>query len=203
MKTDFLKYYSDYINPKSILEAELITVSDLDIPSNSNGINREGYTYGQLKKSPIIPELYSIISNPKVRNYIDLCNQRNSDKDFLMYKVNGEYCFWNFRIGPVVALPDESLLREIISKNTFTSDLLSNKSLTARTIRDISYQILQNKIALDCGVSFMEAKNIIGNVLDCAPHEDISGYIFMVPNWAHSWFRHKGYVSKMIETLNS
>lgn len=40
--------------------------------------------------------------------------------------------------------------------------------------------------------------SLFGNQLDCAPHEDISGYIFMVPNWAHKWFRHNGYVSKMI-----
>ena len=41
-------------------------------------------------------------------------------------------------------------------------------------------------------------RNITYNQLDCAPHEDISGYIFMVPNWAHKWFRHNGYVSKML-----
>ena len=33
------------------------------------------------------------------------------------------------------------------------------------------------------GTSVQEAADIIGNQLDCAPHEDISGYIFMVPNW--------------------
>ena len=49
------------------------------------------------------------------------------------------------------------------------------------------------------GTSVQEAADIIGNQLDCAPHEDISGYIFMVPNWAHKWFRHNGYVSRMLK----
>ena len=35
-------------------------------------------------------------------------------------------------------------------------------------------------------------------MLDYVPHEDISGYVYMVPNWAHRWFRHKGYLSAML-----
>ena len=35
-------------------------------------------------------------------------------------------------------------------------------------------------------------------MLDCVPHEDISGYVYMVPNWAHKWFRHRGYVSTIL-----
>ncbi|MDE6511152.1 MAG: hypothetical protein K2L00_03545 [Muribaculaceae bacterium] len=42
----------------------------------------------------------------------------------------------------------------------------------------------------------------IGNMLDCFPNEDISGYVYMVPNWAHRWFRHKGYVSAMVHLVN-
>lgn len=43
-----------------------------------------------------------------------------------------------------------------------------------------------------------QAASAIGNMLDCVPHEDISGYVYMVPNWAHKWFRHRGYVSTIL-----
>lgn len=43
-----------------------------------------------------------------------------------------------------------------------------------------------------------KAASVIGNMLDCVPHEDISGYVYMVHNWAHCWFRHRGFVAAML-----
>ena len=42
-------------------------ISDSDVPAGSGGINREGYTYAQLRRQPIIPEVIRGISNPVVR----------------------------------------------------------------------------------------------------------------------------------------
>jgi hypothetical protein len=42
-------------------------VSDSDVPSGSGGINRERYTYGELRRQPIIPELMRGITNAGVR----------------------------------------------------------------------------------------------------------------------------------------
>jgi hypothetical protein len=53
------------------------------------------------------------------------------------------------------------------------------------------------------GSTDREAALAIGNQLDCAPHEDISGTMFLVPNWAHKWFRHDGYVSRLLASLNN
>ncbi|MBS7348537.1 MAG: hypothetical protein KIG61_09065, partial [Muribaculaceae bacterium] len=52
-------------------------ISDSDVPSGSGGINREGYTYGQLRRQPIIPEVMLGISNPTVRRWAEECNARN------------------------------------------------------------------------------------------------------------------------------
>ena len=77
--------------------------------------------------------------------------------------------------------------------------LLGNQPINAASIRNITYTLIREALAQLYGTSVQEAADIIGTQLDCAPHEDISGYIFMVPNWAHKWFRHNGYVSRMLK----
>ena len=77
--------------------------------------------------------------------------------------------------------------------------LLGNQPINAATIRNITYTLIREELVRLYGTTVQEAADIIGNQLDCAPHEDISGYIFMVPNWAHKWFRHNGYVSRMLK----
>lgn len=106
----------------------------------------------------------------------------------MMYKVDGEYCFEGLRVGPKVKIP---LRPELLAR-------LGGQPLNAQNIRALTYSILREELARVAHCSINEAADIIGNQLDCAPHEDISGYIFMVPNWAHKWFRHNGYVSRMI-----
>ena len=156
---------------------ELCIISDSDIPSGSGGINGEGYTYGQLRHQPIITEILQRITHPIARQMAEECNERNSRDGFTMYKVDGEYCFEGLRVGPKVKIPSKE---ELLA-------LLGNQPINAASIRNLY------------GTSVQEAADIIGNQLDCAPHEDISGYIFMVPNWAHKWFRHNGYVSRMLK----
>ena len=202
MKEEFLKIYPDYPNYLNISTVEFCSVSENDIPQGSGGINREKYTYKQLRHQPIISELMENIENSRIKKLAEECNSRNSSQGFSMYKVDGEYCFWGLRLSPVVKTPTEEDLRSLLKKDSSTNEALANKAVTPRMIRDITYMILRNEVANLCGISVKEASHAIGNLLDCAPHEDASGYIFMVPNWAHSWFRHDGYVSKMINNLN-
>ncbi len=163
-------------------------ISDADIPSGSGGINGERYTYGQLRHQPIIPEVMQRITNPVAGEMARECNARNAREGFTMYKVDGEYCFEGLRVGPKVKIPSRP---ELLAR-------LGGQPLNAQNIRALTYNILREELARVAHCSTDEAADIIGNQLDCAPHEDISGYIFMVPNWAHKWFRHNGYVSKMM-----
>lgn len=161
-------------------------ISDSDIPSGSGGINRERYTYGQLRRQPIIPEVMSGISNPIVRRWAEECNARNRN-GFVMRKVNEEYSFDGLHVGPKVKLPSKAQLQSEPGHN-----------MSAGAIRDVSYSLLRKEIARQTGLTEGQAASLIGNMLDCVPHEDISGYVYMVPNWAHKWFRHRGYVSSIL-----
>lgn len=158
-------------------------INDAEIPSGYGGINQEGYTYGQLRRNPIIPEILNIISNPIIKKWAIECNNRNRD-GFIMKKFNGEYCFNDLRVGPIVKLPELKELKSMIEGN-----------LRPEIIRQVSYNLLREEISRHTGLTTKESSSVIGNMLDCVPHEDISGYVFMVPNWAHKWFPHKGYVS--------
>ena len=161
-------------------------ISDSDVPSGSGGINREGYTYGHLRRQPIIPEIMRGISDPTVRRWAEECNTRNRG-GFVMRRINGEYCFDGLHVGPKVKLPSKAQLTAMLGDNP-----------TAAAIRDVSYTLLREEIARQTGLSVRQAASVIGNMLDCVPHEDISGYVYIVPNWAHKWFRHRGYVSTIL-----
>ena len=165
---------------------EYPTISDSDIPSGSGGINREGYTYGELRRQPIIPEIMRGITDPIVRRWAEECNARNRS-GFIMRKVDDEYSFDGLHIGPKVKLPSKAELIRLVGSKP-----------TAEDIRNVSYTLLREEIARQTGMSVAKAASAIGNMLDCVPHEDISGYVYMVPNWAHRWFRHRGYVSAML-----
>ena len=104
-----------------------------------------------------------------------------------MRKVSGEYSFDGLHVGPKVRLPLKAQLTAMIGSNP-----------SAAAIRDVSYTLLREEIARQTGLSVRQAATAIGNMLDCVPHEDISGYVYMVPNWAHKWFRHRGYVSSIL-----
>lgn len=165
---------------------EYPVISDSDVPSGSGGINREGYTYGQLRRQPIIPEVMHGVSDPVVRRWAEECNARNRG-GFVMRKVDGEYCFDGLHVGPKVKLPSREQLVAMFGRVP-----------SAAEIRETSYGMLREEIARQTGMSVARAASAIGNMLDCVPHEDISGYVYMVPNWAHKWFRHRGYVSSML-----
>ena len=165
---------------------EYPTISDSDIPSGSGGINHEGYTYGELRRQPIIPEIMRGITDPIVRRWAEECNARNRS-GFIMRKVDDEYSFDGLHIGPKVKLPSKAELIRLVGSKP-----------TAEDIRNVSYTLLREEIARQTGMSVAKAASAIGNMLDCVPHEDISGYVYMVPNWAHRWFRHRGYVSAML-----
>ena len=165
---------------------EYPTISDSDIPSGSGGINREGYTYGELRRQPIIPEIIRGITDPIVRRWAEECNARNRS-GFIMRKVDNEYSFDGLHVGPKVKLPSKAELIRLVGSKP-----------TAEDIRNVSYTLLREEIARQTGMSVAKAASAIGNMLDCVPHEDISGYVYMVPNWAHRWFRHRGYVSAML-----
>lgn len=164
----------------------IAAISDSDVPSGSGGINCEGYTYGQLRRQPIIPEVMRGISDPTLKRWAEECNYRNRS-GFVMRKMDGEYCFDGLHVGPKVRLPDRA---ELIAQ--------FGRVPAAAEIRDVSYTLLREEIARQTGMSVSRAASAIGNMLDCVPHEDISGYVYMVPNWAHKWFRHRGYVSRIL-----
>ena len=164
-------------------------ISESDIPSGSGGINCEGYTYGQLRRKPIIPEIMCGITDPTVRRWAQECNERNRS-GFVMRKVDGEYSFDGLHVGPKVKLPTRQQLIALLGNNP-----------TAEEIRNVSYTLLREEIARQTGMSVAKAASAIGNMLDCVPHEDISGYVYMVPNWVHRWFRHRGYVSSMLNEI--
>lgn len=168
---------------------EHITIPDIseeDIPSGHRGINRECYTYGELRRHPIIPEVMRNITNFKIRKWAEECNFRNHD-GFIMRMFNGEYSFDGLQVGPKVQLPSLQELRESLGSN-----------FNSYNIRTISYRILREELAKQTGLTIRESSLLIGNMLDCAPHEDISGFVCMIPNWAHRWFSHKGYVHRIL-----
>ena len=200
--TAFRESYKEYPLNVSLLHIESCMVSDNDVPSGSGGINGERYTYGQLRHHPIISELLRKISNARLLWYAEECNTRNSQEGFCMFKVEGEYCFWGLRIGPVVKTPSVSEMKQILLRNPQTAQAVKEHRVTAAMIRAVTYDLLREEVGRCCGISKEAAGLAIGNQLDCAPHEDISGYIFMVPNWAHKWFRHDGYVSQMLKELS-
>lgn len=105
----------------------------------------------------------------------------------MMKRVDGEYCFDGLHVGPKVKLPGQS---ELIAR--------FGRVPSAKEIREVSYGMLRSEIARQTGMSESRAASAIGNMLDCVPHEDISGWVYMVPNWAHKWFRHRGYVSRIL-----
>lgn len=197
----FIANNPDYLLPTASLLIEACTVSDSDIPSGNGGINGERYTYGQLRHQPIISGLMRNIRNLKIKKYAEECNSRNQGEGFVMFKVEGEYCFWGLRVGPIVKTPSVQEMRSILSANPKTAGVVLNHEVSAGMIREVTYALLQHEIAKCCNITDKEAASVIGNQLDCAPHEDTSGYIFMVPNWAHKWFRHDGYVSKILRDL--
>ncbi|MBS6237533.1 MAG: hypothetical protein KH897_03920 [Bacteroides sp.] len=194
--------YPDYPLSLENLDTEACIVSDCDIPSGSGGINAERCTYGQLCHHPIISELMRKITNERLKQYAEECNSRNSQEGFRMFKVEGEYCFWGLRVGPVVRTPSASEMKQILLKNSKTAQAVKEHQVTAAMIRAVTYDLLREELGRCCRISKEEAGLAIGNQLDCAPHEDGSGYIFMVPNWAHKWFHHDGYVSKMLSEIN-
>lgn len=202
MRQQFSQFNPDYPNASSVVQVEACIVGDHDIPQGYGGINSEGYTYGELRHQPIIPEIMANISHPKVRTLAEDCNKRNRAEGFRMFKVNDEYCFWGLRLFPIVKAPNLEELKALLAQDPHTAEALRDKAVTPRMVRDITYMLLRQELATVCGVSVKEAADIIGNELDCAPHEDPCGYIFMVPNWAHNWFRHDGYVKKMLAGVN-
>lgn len=201
LRIAFQQSNPDYPFSTTSLKIESCTVSDTDIPSGNGGINSEGYSYGQLRHHPIIPVLMSNVENIRLRQYAEVCNARNEEEGFLMFKVDGEYCFWKLRIGPVVKAPTVSEMKKLLLANPKTAEAVKKKNVSAGMIREVTYTLLRQELARCCGISDKEAALAIGNQLDCAPHEDVSGYIFMVPNWAHKWFRHDGYVASMLREL--
>ena len=198
----FKMKYPDYPLSLENLDTEACIVSDCDIPSGSGGINAERCTYGQLCHHPIISELMRKITNERLKQYAEECNSRNSQEGFRMFKVEGEYCFWGLRVGPVVRTPSASEMKQILLKNSKTAQAVKEHQVTAAMIRAVTYDLLREELGRCCRISKEEAGLAIGNQLDCAPHEDGSGYIFMVPNWAHKWFHNDGYVSKMLSEIN-
>lgn len=93
---------------------ELCIISVSDIPSGSGGINGEGYTYGQLRHQPIITEILQRITHPIARQMAEDCNERNRKDGFTMYKVDGEYCFEELRVGPKVKIPSKEELLALL-----------------------------------------------------------------------------------------
>jgi hypothetical protein len=86
---------------------------------------------------------------------------------------------------------------------SFIDDLLDSFAGQGSTRSGLGSEVSDSDVPSGSGgITEREAALAIGNQLDCAPHEDISGTMFLVPNWAHKWFRHDGYVSRLLAALN-
>lgn len=118
---------------------EYVDVADMDVPAGSGGINRERYTYGELRRRPIIPEVMRGISDSVVRRWAEECNARNRS-GFVMRKVNGEYRFDGLHVGSKVKLP---------SKGGLLAQLGPDPS--AQAVREVSYALLREEIARQTG----------------------------------------------------
>lgn len=174
-----------------------------------NGINREKYTYGELCRRPIISEIMDIpnpetgetmLKDKKLREWAKKLNEVSSKGELAIKETNGQPDLSKFQLGPRVELPtvgEYSSMPEIAS----LLEKGASKSELKDGIRKINYDILREKVGELCGQTKEWAAKNIGSQLDCAPHEDINGTIYMVPNWAHKWFPHGGYASKVAEQL--
>lgn len=83
-----------------------------------------------------------------------------------MRKVSGEHCSDGLHVGPKVKLPSKA---EIMMR--------LGSSPSAAAVRDVSYTLLREENARQAGLSVSQAASAIGNMLDCVPHEDISGFV--------------------------
>lgn len=174
-----------------------------------NGINREEYTYEKLCRRPIISEIMDIpnpetgetmLKDNKLREWAKKLNEVSSKGELVIKETNGQPDLSKFQLGPRVELPtvgEYSSMPEIAS----LLEKGASKSELKDGIRKINYDILREKVGELCGQTKEWAAKNIGSQLDCAPHEDINGTIYMVPNWAHKWFPHGGYASKVAEQL--
>ena len=136
------------------------------VVSTEKAIHTDNYVI-----NPIITEILQRITHPIARQMAEDCNERNRKDGFTMYKVDGEYCFEGLRVGPKVKIPSKEVLLA----------LLEDQPINAASIRNITYTLIREELARLYGTSVQEAADIIGNQLDCAPHEDISGYILWYP----------------------
>lgn len=73
-------------------------------------------------------------------------------------------------------------IRKIFAAQVKTAQAVANKLVSADMIPEVSYSLLRQGLAKVCGISVKKAALAIGNLLDCAPIEDLSRLIFMLPN---------------------
>lgn len=194
IRKKFLFANYDYPGEIRDINISVCSVDDNAIPSYKGEINSEEYTFGQLRFQPITPEIIRNIAYSGMRLYAIDCNRRNSLTGFSMYKIEDRYCFWALRVGPVLKKLTIENINDILHLRKISEKAEINNN-TIDIIKNVEQKLLIEIIASDCGISEEEAETGICFQLHCILHEDISGFVFMIPEWAYKWFNSENYKS--------
>lgn len=209
---DVLSYNESSFRPDTILRELTIDgkKSSIEFSNNinlqeipqANGSNKEKHTLGQLLSKPMPQDILARIGNPKLKEMAENCNIRNINNIEIL-KRDGEYDFIPLRVGPEINAPSVPDYKVFLNQKDDTRTALRNGAVTPAMIRKINYEIYREELGKELGVSPKVAGEMIGNDAVCVIHEDKSGKMYMVPQWAHENFKHNGYVSYVVKELNS
>lgn len=176
-----------------------------------------GKSLKQLKEQPILQEANDAIDKESLTEkqkefFRKLIREANKIKFWhvTVTYIDGckNYNFHAIKIGPVVKA---YTLHEIINKiksNPETAHLLDktplNRHELKKIIRAYNYERLELKYDKEAGFApgTTKRKGYIGRLLYSTPHEDLNGSVYAVPIWAHMFYKHDGYVSKVVEGLS-
>jgi hypothetical protein len=160
------------------------------------------YNLDALFYKPISQKVLDKVTNPKLRELAEACNARNTNTGFKPYLVNGKTCLWNLRVGPVLQAPSALEMMRILRSNTLFYHILKSRSVRPGTIRGYTDMMMTNEIASYLEVGRKETERAIWNDLECTTHEDDCGFFYLVPRWAATLFKQKGYTHKIATAIN-
>jgi hypothetical protein len=160
------------------------------------------YNLDELFYKPISQQILDKVKNDKLRELAETCNDRNAENGYKPYLVNGKTCLWSLRVGPVLQAPSALEMMRILRSNTLFYHILKSRSVRPGTIRGYTDMMMTNEIASYLEVGRKEVGRAIWNDLECTTHEDDCGFFYLVPRWAATLFKQKGYTHKTATAIN-
>jgi len=168
------------------------------IPSGHGGLNAEGLTIAQIVKKPILDHQKETFRQWCSKQLIpsDVCERILEDfskaRQLFSAPVNGHVDF-----SPVAIIigkfPTKEELEALLLKNGMECNPVN--------IRKIHYDIARKALAEKYGITYNQAKDIIGNQFNHVIHEAEDGTIQLVPKNIHDYFQHSGLVSKRMKEI--